>query len=113
MAINPEITVLIERLNQELEETEQYATRGLNLVRQALDIFTDNATLVAYFAYFNNVLFFVETSIKRIQTTLDTISADDVTDEEIQEAGEDLGEQLGRVLEAKIGVRRIISILEE
>ncbi|WP_275994242.1 hypothetical protein [Argonema antarcticum] len=37
----------------------------------------------------------------------------DVTAEEIQDAGEELGTLLGQVLETKIGVRRIITILRE
>jgi len=34
MPISPEITDLVDRLNQELNETEQNAIEGLNLVRQ-------------------------------------------------------------------------------
>lgn len=44
---------------------------------------------------------------------VERISATDVTDEEIQEAGEDLGTLLGRVLETKMFGRRILYTLEE
>lgn len=67
---------------------------------------------MSYFSYFNNVLFFIDNSKRRIQATIETIELEDVTEESIQEAGEDLGEQ-GRVLEAKMGVRRIMNTLEE
>lgn len=44
MAIPSEIQALIDRLNQELNETEQEATEGLSLTRQNLSRFPDNAT---------------------------------------------------------------------
>lgn len=112
MPIPSEIVVLIDRLNQELNETEQELTRGLNRVRPLLSIFPDNNLLMSYFSYFNNVLFFIDNSKRRIKATIETIELEDVTEESIQEAGEDLGEQ-GRVLEAKMGVRRIMNTLEE
>ncbi|MFB2919429.1 hypothetical protein [Aerosakkonema funiforme] len=113
MAIPSEIVALIERLNQELNETEQEAIKGVNIVRQGLSFFPNNVTLTRYFAYFNNALFLVEVFRRRIQSAIATISPENVTDEEIQETGEDLGEILGRVLETKIGIRGIIRIFEE
>lgn len=113
MSITPEIQVLVDRLNQEINQTEQAATEGLNLVRPLLSRFPENDRLNQFFAYFSSVLFFVETSkIRRIQAIVERISGADVTEAEIQEAGEDLSTLLGRVLEAKIGVRRIITRLE-
>ncbi len=50
---------------------------------------------------------------RRIESAIATISPENVTDEEIQETSEDLGEILGRVLETKIGIRDIIRIFEE
>jgi hypothetical protein len=73
----------------------------------------NNIRLIQFFTFFNNALLFVEISGIRIQAIIERISAPDVIAEEIQEAGEDLGTLLGRVLEAKMGGRRIIRILEE
>jgi len=113
MTIPSEIIALIDRLHQELNETEQELIRGLNRVRPLLSIFPDNNLLMGYFSYFNNVLFFIDSARRGIQATIETIEPEDIKEELIQEAGEDLGEQLGRVIEAKMGVRRIMNTLEE
>jgi hypothetical protein len=62
---------------------------------------------------FNNFLLFVEISRRRISITVNRLSSNDVTTTEILEAGEDLGTELGRALEVKISVRRIIARLQE
>jgi hypothetical protein len=49
---------------------------------------------------------------RQIQTIVDQISPDDVPTEVVQDAGEELGNLLGRVVEAKIGMERIIARLE-
>ena len=113
MPIPFEIAALVDQLNTELNQTEQEATEGVNLVRPLLSCFPDNIRLVQFFTFFNNALLFVEISRIRIQAIIERISAPDVTAEEIQEAGEDLGTLLGRVLEAKMGGKRIMRILEE
>jgi hypothetical protein len=70
MTIPPEISVLIDRLNQELDWAEQEATEGLNLARAALSRFPNNALLIQFFAYFNSVLLFVETYKRPTQNTV-------------------------------------------
>lgn len=69
MSIPPEIATLVEQLNQELNQTEQEASKGLNLVRQAMSR-PNNALLIQFFAYFSAALFFVDNSKRRIQTTI-------------------------------------------
>ncbi|MFB2892244.1 hypothetical protein ACE1CI_04785 [Aerosakkonemataceae cyanobacterium BLCC-F50] len=113
MPIPPEIEAIINRLNQELNSIEQKSREGSNLVRAILSIFPNNAIIIQYFAYLNAALLFVETSRRQIQITVELVSPDDVTATEIQEAGEDLGSILGRALETKIRVERIINNLEE
>jgi len=112
MATPSEIAALVDQLNQELNQTEQEVTEGVNLVRPLLSRFADNVRLIQFFAFFNNALLFIEISRRRIQAIVERISAPDVTAEEIQEGGEDLGMLLGQVLEAKIDSRSIIRILE-
>ena len=113
MPIPPEIESLIERLNLELEEIERDATEGLNLVRPILSSFPDNVILTQLFASLNNFLLFVEISKRRINITINRLSGNDTTTSEILEAGEDLGAELGKALEAKISVRRILARLQE
>jgi hypothetical protein len=107
------IQLLLQRLTQELEETEQAATRGLILLQPVLSLFSNNAIILKYYAYLNNSLLLVEISRRRIQTILETLSLEEITEQETQEAGEELGAMLGRVVETKIGVNQIIRILEE
>jgi hypothetical protein len=112
MAIPSEIPALIERLNHELEETDQHAITGINKLRPLMSRFPDNILLIQFFAYFNDILLFVEISRRRIRMNVATISPANVTDQEIQEAGEDLATLLGRIREAKIEVEQIMTRLE-
>jgi hypothetical protein len=113
MPIPSEIQSLVDRLDQELGQIEREATEGLNLVRPILSNFPDNFILTQFFASLNNFLLFVEISRRRINITVNRISSNDVTSSEILEAGEDLGAELGRILEVKINARRIIDRLQE
>ena len=113
MTIPSELNALIERLNQELDIIEGEATAGLNLARVSMERFPNNFTLVQLFAYLNTAMFFAETSRRRIQVRVEYLSANDViTEEKIQEVGEDLAIELGQVLETKITVGRIKTRLE-
>lgn len=111
MTIPLALHTLINRLNQELAQTEQAATAGLNLLRDLLSRFPDNTQLIQFFAYLNTVIMFIESSRRRIQTIMERMLTDEITAEEILEAGEDLGALLGQVLETKIEVRLIITRL--
>lgn len=113
MPIPSEIRTLIERLYQELNQIEQQAAEGMNLLRPVLFIFPDNAILMQFFASLNNVIFAAQIYRRRIQTTVDTVSAEDVQPSEIQEAGEELGTILGLVMEAKIRVTTILTSLQD
>lgn len=69
--------------------------------------------MVQLFAFVNTSMFFAETSRRRIQVSVEYLSANDViTEEKIQEVGEDLAIELGQVLETKITVGRVKTRLE-
>ena len=112
MAVPPEIESLTLQINQILEETEQQTINGLALTRQILDRFPENTLLIQFFAYLNSILLFAQTNKAQTKTILNELSTPDVTIDEIQEAGEDLGTILGRVLETKVRLERIIERLE-
>ena len=58
--------------------------------------------MVQFFATFSNALLFVEVEKRRIRSIIKNIELlDIVTDEDIQEVGEDLSAEMGRVLETK------------
>lgn len=113
MSIPSEIRSLIERLNQEIDEIEQEATGGLTILRQVMALFPENVILIQYFTYLNAIQLFTDISRRQIQTTIETISPDNVPVEVIQESGEDLGTLLGRIVEAKLRVSQISKFLEE
>lgn len=113
MSIPSEIDLLVQRLNRELTIIEQETIEGINLVRPLLSRFPENLRLIQFFSLLNNILLFVEISIRRIQAIIERVSASDVTLEDIQESGEDLSSLLGQVLESKIEVNSIIEILRE
>lgn len=113
MPIPPKVEALIDRLNQELNQVDQEAAAGLNLARDILERFPDNAILIQLFAYLTSARLFVDTDRKRIQTIVENLSiTNGTTDEEIQETGEILATEVGRVLEAKITVIEIRTRLE-
>lgn len=108
MDIPPEITALIERLNQELDQTSQQATEALNIVRSRLLSFPENVILIQFFASLSSIRLFVDNSRGKIQTIVAQLSLVEMNiDEAIQEAGEDLSTLLGLTLEAKMVIDRI------
>ncbi len=113
MPIPAEINNLIKHLNQELDLTEQQATEGLVIARKILNHFPNNIILVQYFAYLNNALFLVNLDKRYIQEIIETLSSTQIMkNEEIQEIGEGLASELGRVMEARIAVTEIKNRLE-
>ncbi len=113
MTIPSEIAVLVERLNRELNEIEQVATEGLRLANLILESFPNNFVIVQLFGFLNSSLFFVGISRQKIENNLEYLSATDVLNEDrIQEVGQDLAIELGRILETKIAVIQIKTRLE-
>lgn len=110
MSLSPEITTLIARIDRELGEIEQETTRGINLIRDLIARFPDNASLNQFFAYFSSILFFTEiTRTRRIPSIVARLSGE--TD--IQTVGEELSTLLGQILETKIAVRSLLDRLED
>lgn len=112
MSIPSEIQDIIDRLNGELRQIEQEATRGMNLIRPLLEFFPNNDTLVSFFASLNNSLFLVEIYKRRLDSIVELLLPENVAEEIVQNAGEELGDLLGRALETKIGLGKIIERLE-
>lgn len=111
MAILNEISTIISRLNSELSQIEQEATEGISLLRNLLSRFPDNLILIQFFAYLNNVLLFIEVCKNQTQDVIDLFIATEPTARELQEVGEDLGNTLGKVVENKVEVTRIVTRL--
>ncbi|PSF33037.1 restriction endonuclease subunit S [Aphanothece hegewaldii CCALA 016] len=113
MSIPPSLNALIEQLNQEIAQIDEDATVGLSLVRDFLARFPDNARLIQFFASFSNAILFAEIERRRIQSILVNLTfVEQLTDAERQEVGEDLSNELGKVLETKIIVSTLKQRLE-
>ncbi|GFE69830.1 hypothetical protein [Chroococcus sp. FPU101] len=78
-----------------------------------LSHFSNNAKLLGITATLTNALFLVSNFRKRIAFIVTRLDTADIADETIQEAGEDLSEFLGRILESKISVDQAVGILED
>lgn len=113
MPITPEFAALIDRSNQELNQTLARVTGCLELLRELISRFPNNAIPMQYYAFLNAAQLFVENSRRQIQAVVEFVSHTNVSDKEIQDAGEELGTILGQTLKVKIRVERIISRLEE
>jgi hypothetical protein len=112
VTIPPEIFVFIEQLTQELNRIEQQANKGFTIANQLLERFPNNDRLISLSANLGNGLFFVARFRNRIENIIGRISETNVTNEAISEAGEELSEIWGRILECKITVSRSVGILE-
>lgn len=113
MTIPPEILNFVEQLIRELDSIEQQANKGLALASQLLKRFPDNARLIGLCANVGNGLFFVDSFRNRTESIIQRISGTTVSSDTIQEAGEELSNIWGRILECKITVSRSVGILED
>jgi hypothetical protein len=113
MSLNPEILKIVEQLNQELDEIESDANRGLEIIRTLMPLFYENPILIQLLATLNNSLLFRDNVKRRIQIAIDSISPPQIDPDLVRAAGEDLGELLGRVLETRMLVSRAVKILED
>jgi len=113
MSQRSDLDTLIERVNNELNNLNLELSQAMELVRKRITLFSDNILLIQLFASLNNYDLFAQNTTRQIQETFKCLIIDEsLSDRDIQEAGEDLSEQLGRILEAKIVVSNIKSRLE-
>ena len=112
MTFSSNISELIKRLVHEIENLEDELSQSIELIRFRINLFPENLILIQLFATVNNYILFADNTRRRINEIEQYLSKEDLSDDELQEAGEDLSEQLGRVLEAKIIVNNIKNRLE-
>ena len=104
---------LVKQVYDELNELDNELAQAIELIRERMRLFPDNIISIQIFAILNNYLLFADNTRRRMQATVQYITMEDeLSYEDIQEAGEDFSEQLGRVLEAKIVVNGIRIRLE-
>lgn len=86
---------------------------NLAIASQLLERFPDNARLIGLSAKVGNGLFFVDSFRNRIESIIGRISGTNVSIDAIKEAGEELSEIWGRILECKMTVSRSVDLLED
>ncbi len=108
MTLSSNLNALVEQLNNSLNDLDRELSQAIALIRERITLFPDNIISIQLFATLNNYALFTENTRKRVQEIVQylNISAR-LSEQDIQEAGEDLSEQLGRILEAKIVVSNI------
>lgn len=113
MTIPPEIISLVEQLNQELDSIDEQANEGLVIASQLLERFPNNARLIGLSVNVGNGLFFVYSFRNRIRGIIERISGTTASSNAIRQAGEELSEIRGRILECKITVDRSVIVLKD
>jgi adenine C2-methylase RlmN of 23S rRNA A2503 and tRNA A37 len=111
MSITPEIQALVERLNQELDKIEQESIEGENLLQQLMSVFSNNVSLIQFFAYFQTTRFFVVNARRRIDEIIDKLIVQEIDTQIVAEAGEDLAALLGEIIETSIKSRNLLNRL--
>lgn len=90
------------QVNDEIKNLEQELSEATELIRERIVLFPGNIVSIQVFASLTNYDLFTQTTKRRIQETLQYIAANDkLSDQDIQEAGEELSEKLGQLSEAK------------
>ena len=113
MPLPSNFNTLVERINKELNNLDLELYQAIELIRERLILFPGNIISMQLFVTLNNYALFTENTKRRIQEILKYLAVNEtLSDRDIQEAGEDLSEQLGRILEAKIIVNNIKIRLE-
>ncbi len=111
MTIPSEIFELAERLIRELDGIEEQTNEGLTIANRLLARFPNNVRIVELFASLGNVLFFVNSFRMRIGSAVQEMSGNSISVETIQEVGEELSADWGKILECKMTVQRSVDIL--
>ncbi|NJK64451.1 MAG: restriction endonuclease subunit S [Synechococcaceae cyanobacterium SM2_3_1] len=108
-----ELSELLSQIQQELDQIENETSEGLSILRVFLaqGETEDDVSLVQLYATLSNALLFTEVSRRRINDTVANLQQQ--SDETLQAAGEDLAELLGQIIDTKIVISRMTTIIRE
>jgi hypothetical protein len=114
MNLPPNFNILVEQINREINILDTELSQSIQSIGARITLVPDNIVSIQLFALLSNYTLFSENARRRIQETIQYVNTDKtLSSSDIQEAGEDLSEQLGRILEAKIVVSNIRKRLGE
>jgi hypothetical protein len=113
MAFPPNFNDLVQQIDIELNELISALTQTVRIVRERINLFPENINLMQLYSTLNNYALFAQNTQRRTQEAIQYLtSSENSSEEEIREFGEDLSEQLGRIIEARIVVSTIKNRLE-
>jgi hypothetical protein len=102
MTVPSNLNALVIQINAEINVLEQELSKAIELIRERVTLFPGNIVSIQIFANLTNYDLFAQNTKKRVQDIIQYIDdSKDISNQDIQELGEDLSEQLGRILEAK------------
>jgi hypothetical protein len=114
MALPSHFNDLVQKLDIELDELNGILTQSISIIRERINLFPENIILMQLYSSLNNYFLFAQNTQRRIQEATQYLSVNEnISEENIREFGEDLSEQLGRIIEAKIVVSTIKNRLEQ
>jgi len=113
MSIPPQLSALINQVNQELNQLEEEATQALALIRPYMSALPGNPSLVQAFSTLNNAQFLVLVRRSQIERLVDRISPECIPEDIIQDTGEDLSTFLGEIFELREIINNIKRRLED
>jgi translation initiation factor 6 (eIF-6) len=113
MTLPSNFNLLVEQIDREITNLDTELSTAIQLVRARITLFPNNISSIQLFALLSNYALFSENTRKRIQETIRYLTTDEtLSSRDIEVAGEDLSEQLGRILETKIVISNIRKRLE-
>jgi hypothetical protein len=113
MALPPNFNDLVLQIGIELNELNSDLTESIRIVRERINLLPENIILIQVYSTLNNYSLFAQNTQRLTQETIQyLVVSENISEENIREFGEDLSEQLGRIIEAKIVVKSIKNRLE-
>ena len=113
MALPSNFNGLVQQIGIELNELNSVLAQSIRIVRERINLFPENIILMHLYSTLNNYALFSQNTRRRTQEAIQyLVSTENISKENLQEFGEDLSEQLGRIIEAKIVVNTIKNRLE-
>ncbi|KJH69576.1 hypothetical protein [Aliterella atlantica] len=114
MALPSNFDDLLNQIGIELNELNSILSQSIKIVRERINLFPENIILMQIYSTLNNYALFAQNTQRRTQEAIEYLAnSENISEENIREFGEDLSEQLGRIIEAKIVVNTIRNRLEK
>jgi hypothetical protein len=113
MALPSNFSDLVQQIGIELNELNSVLIQSIRIVRERINLFPENIILMQLYSTLNNYALFAQNTRRLTPEAIQYLAVNEnISEKDIREFGEDLSEQPGRIIEAKIVVATIKSRLE-